>query len=341
MSQQLTDNGAVIGYQPRLEYTKEMNQKATSVSGTKHTDASGAIQYSSTLSGLINNLPGATISDVEYVVGNIKSLIDKLADKFQPGSVEGYDNVTSLVNALAVSDMAYAHQFIEAHKHNINGSVVPELIGHLYSVAERMQVLGDILKELYYGTKDITQREMNEKDADAISRLKSLEASDNRCKINYVAISYDSMLNRAVSTESFAVNKQAIKMSKVPDANVDLTNDASHKKLIGQLYVDVNSDLDYRQEAFEIQQTVEILEKTLYNYYNRRNDYIGLYDICDGQEVSSMGRRLGEYQRRCSRSLENIVRTLAGSQHYLSQMTELEQEKTNLMRNYSKLNYKY
>jgi hypothetical protein len=103
----------------------------------------------------------------------------------------------------------------------------------------------------------------------------------------------------------------------------------------------VNANLDYRQESFEIQQTVEIMEKTLYNYYNSRNDYMNLYHIYNGQEFFSMMHRLDEYKYKLDRSLENVIRALEGNQYYLSQMTALEQEKANLMSNYAKLNYKY
>lgn len=340
MSQQLTDNGAVIGYRPKLEYAKEMNQKATSVSGNP-TDASGTIQYTSSLTGLIYNQPSATISDVDYVIDNIQKLIDALAAKFEAGNWGEYNNISSLLNAVAINNTEYIDEFIQAHKHNINGSIIPELIGHLYNTAERMKILSDILKELYYGSKNITQEEMSEKDASNIEMMKSLEVAGQRHKINHVAISYDSMLNRSISTEAFAINKRAINMSRVPDSVTHLTDDSSKKELVSQLYSEVNEDLDYRQEAFEIQQTVEILEKTLYNYYNSRNDYVNLYHIYNGQEGFSMMHRLQEYQYRLGRSLENVVRALEGNQHYLSQMTRLEQEKSNLMRNYSKLNYNY
>ena len=179
------------------------------------------------------------------------------------------------------------------------------------------------------------------KDADNIEKLKGFEGSGQSHKVNYVAISYDSTLNRSISTESFAINKQAIKMSKIPNKSKYITDDSSNKELIAQLYKEVNGDLDYRQEAFEIQQTVEIMEKTLYNYYNNRSDYMSLYHIYNGQEDFSMTHRLYEYQYRLKRSLENVVRSLEGNQHYLSQMTALEQEKRNLMSNYENLNYKY
>ena len=68
---------------------------------------------------------------------------------------------------------------------------------------------------------------------------------------------------------------------------------------------------------------------------------MSLYHIYNGQEDFSMTHRLYEYQYRLKRSLENVVRSLEGNQHYLSQMAALEQEKRNLMSNYENLNYKY
>ena len=341
MNQQLTDNGAVIGYRPKLEYVKPINNENTGVSGTTATDASGAVKYSSTLVGLENHLPSVAVSDVDYVIDNIKKLIDTLGSKFQEGNWGEYNSISSLLNAVAINDTVYIDKFIDMHKHNISGSIIPELIGHLYGTKERLQVVSDILKELYYGTKDITQEEMDSIDAANMAKMRALEAAGDVQKINYATISYDSTLSRAISTEVFAINKQAMHMSRVPNKETPITDDATHKALVSQLYDGVNTDLDYRQESFEIQQTVEIMEKTLYNYYNSRNDYMNLYHIYDGQETFSMMHRLDEYKRKLDRSLENVIRVLGGNQYYLSQMTALEQEKANLMSNYAKLNYKY
>lgn len=340
MSQQLVDNGAVIGYRPKLEYIKEMNNVFTSVSN-KQTDASGTVEYSKTLNGIINNPPSSSISDVDCVISNIKSLIDKLGAMFQDGDWGKYNNISMLLNAVSVGDTDYIDEFVGAHKNNITGSVIPELIGHLYDTSERLSIFSDTLKELYYGTSNITKEDMKNRDADSIKKLKDLENTGQSHKINYVALTYDSMLNRSISDRVFSINGQAIKMSSVPDSNKYLTDDASNKDLIVKLYEEVNDDLGYRQESFKIQQTVEIMEKTLYNYYNNRNDYMSLYHIFDGQEDFSMAHRLYEYQYRLKRSLENVIRALGGNQHYLSQMTALEQEKNSLMSNYSKLSYKY
>lgn len=340
MSNQLVDDGAVIGYKPNLEYIKDQNGQETGTGDNKAVNTSGKVTYSNTLSGLVNNLPSTAISDVNYVIDNIKTLIDGLAAKFGQGNWGEYNNISTLLNAVAVNDNIYIDEFIAAHKHNIGGSIIPEIIGHLYSTEERLKILNSVLKELYYGTRDITQEEMEAKDAACIAKMKALEEAGDSHKINYVSISYDSMLNRAVSTEVFGINRDSIRMSRVVDSAQYLTDDSENVDLIIQLYQDVNEDLDYRQEAYGVQQTVEIMERTLYNYYNRRNSYLSLYNIYDGQEDFSMTHRLYEYQYRLRRSLENVIRSLASNQYYLYQITTLEQEKNNLMTNYSNINYK-
>ena len=44
----------------------------------------------------------------------------------------------------------YIDAFINAHKYNIGGSIIPELIGNIYDSKERLEALQAILKELYY-----------------------------------------------------------------------------------------------------------------------------------------------------------------------------------------------
>ena len=337
---QLNDDGSVIGYKPNLEYRKELNNTTETINH-KQSDMTGNITYSNTLEGIINNSPSATISDIDFVIDNIKLLIDKLASKFKSENWGEYNNISSLLNAINSKNDKYIDEFINAHNHNINGSIIPEIMGILYQTSNRMETLNDIIKEMYYGDNKVTQEEIEAKDKSFLTKLKQYEEASQNHKINYVSISYDSMFNRCISHEVFGINKKSIEISKIVDNNTDITNNSNDINTLNNLYNEVNSDIDYKKEAFEIQQTIEIMKNSLYNYYNKRNEYINIYNIYNGQEDFSMTNRLYEHKYKLERSIENVVRSIHGNQYYLSQLTFLEKEKSNLMFNYSKLSYNY
>ena len=50
--------------------------------------------------------------------------------------------------------------------------------------------------------------------------------------------------------------------------------------------------------------------------------------------------RMYDYQERLNKSIENVARTFVGNQCHITELTHSEQEKYDLMQNYSKLSYK-
>jgi hypothetical protein len=337
---QLDDNGAVIGYKPKLEYKKEKNQ--TSEVGTGNnasTDHSGSVTYSDTLSGFENNLPSTSIKDIDYVIQNIRLLIDKLSKDFHDGEWNEYNDISSLLSAVESDDVDYIKKFIDYHKDSINGSIVPELIGRMYDTQTRLKALYETLKELYYGDPNISLEETQEIDAGYIEQLKKYEQSGETGKINYIALSYDSILNRSVTMYAYNINRKCIGLSKVTQSETDISTDSSKVPLIERLFTEVNDDLNYRSNSYEVQQSIEIMKKTLYNYYDKRLNLLEMYDMFGGGESFPLMNRVYEYQAKADKAIENVARTFVANQYHIAEITGLEQEKYDLMQNYSKLNY--
>lgn len=342
MSNQLEDNGAVIGYRPNLEYKKEMNKK-TEVSAEENasTDSSGNVQYSDTLTGFNNNTPSNSIKDVDYVIENIKTLIDELSKSFTNGNWNEYNDISVLLGAVEVNNSEEIVNFINYHKNLITGSIVPELIGLLHDTKVRLETLNHVLKELYYGTSSIGQEEAEEIDKSYLDQLKKSEVSGQTRKINYLALSYDSILNRSVTMYAYGVNRKAIGLSKIVQSETEITSDSSKKQILNSLYNKTNRDIECRLNAYEVQQNIEIMKKTLYNYYEKRSAMIDLYDMYSDNPEFPLMNRLYEYQEIAEKAIENVARTFIGNQYHLGELTNLEQEKYDLMNNYSKLNYNF
>lgn len=339
---QLEDDGAVIGYKPTLQYKKENNVSADTEDNkpSSSTNYSGKIKYSDTLNSFSNNTPSTALNNIDYVTENMKLLIDKLASAFKNGEWNQYGEISSLLSAIESDNQEYITDFIDYHKDNITGSIIPELIGEINNTKQRLKVLSDVLKELYYGNPRITTEEAKEIDKTYLQKLQSYESNEDNAKINYLALSYDSILNRSVNMYSFSANEQAINIADVIIASDDSSADSSKSPLIKKLFSEVSNELEYRKDSYSEQQSVEIMQKTLYNYYSKRQEILDLYDLfSDNKNSVFIGNKIESCKKQFDNAITNINKTFAGNQYYLSEIAKLEREKYFLMNIYASFNY--
>lgn len=336
---QIIDEGAVIGYKPTLEYTKK-GKSDVNAKGVNNSP-SNKVNYSDTLTGFTNNLPSTALSNIDYVTENMKLLIDRLALSFNNGSWDQYGEISSLLTALESNNKEYIDNFINYHKDKITGSIVPELVGLVYDTKHKLKVLSDILKELYYGQSSLTTDEVKEIDNAYLKKLQSYEGSGDKAKINYLALSHDSMLNRSVNMCAFSLNKQAIDIANVIIASDNSSASLSKADFIQKMFDEINDELNNKKNYYNEQQNVEIMEKTLYNYYNKRQEIINLYDLFnENKESIFIGSKIQSYSEQVDESITNINKVFAGNKHFLSEMVKLEREKHLLMNIYATINYK-
>ena len=335
---QLNDDGAVIGYKPDLQYKKDRTV-ASNNTDTARTNYSGSITYTDTLSGCKDNCPSQALTDITYVTENLKKLVDKLAKAFKNGNWDKYNDISTLLSAVENNSNEYIQDFVDYHHGIITGSIVPELIQDIHDTQTRMNTLDKIIKELYYGDENISLDEAKEIDESYISKMESYEASDDKTKINYMAISYDSIISRSVSMYAFNINKKSINVADIVTKKDDTTVNSSKASLVQQLFNEVNEELDYRRASYNPEQSVEIMQKTLYNYYDKRKNLIDLYDLIDSSDSIYLKRKVSDYQYQVDEAIKDINRAFVGNQIYLTEKSNLEQEKHYLLEIYAQLNY--
>lgn len=335
---QLNDDGAVIGYKPDLQYKKDRTV-ASNNTDTARTNYSGSITYTDTLSGFKDNCPFQALSDIAYVTENLKKLVDKLAKAFKNGNWDKYNDISTLLSAVENNSNEYIQDFVDYHHGIITGSIVPELIQDIHDTQTRMDTLDKIIKELYYGDENISLDKAKEIDESYISKMESYEASDDKAKINYMAISYDSIISRSVSMYAFNINKKSITVADIVTKKDDTTVNSSKASLVQQLFNEVNEELDYRRASYNPEQSVEIMQKTLYNYYDKRKNLIDLYDLIDSSDSIYLKRKVSDYQYQVDEAIKDINRAFVGNQIYLTEKSNLEQEKHYLLEIYAQLNY--
>jgi hypothetical protein len=139
---------------------------------------------------------------------------------------------------------------------------------------------------------------------------------------------------------TYGINEQTINIADIVISSDSTNADASKKSLIQKLFNETNKDIDYRQTTYDKQQNVEIMQKTLYNYYNKRQEMIELYDLLNTNNGSIfIGRKIQDYQQQLNEAVINVNRSFVGSQHFLSEITKLEREKYFLKNIYASFNY--
>ena len=338
MANQRRDDGAIIGYKPKLEYSKEItSQEETEQIESINYDGT---KFSKTLDSIAQNLPSVALSNIDFVTDNIQMLMEQLTKSFEDGNWPEYGSISSLMSAVESNNKEYIDAFVKYHSNLITGSIAPELIKTLNTTRRRLVSLNNTLKKLYYNDETLTTEQAQAIDADYLKQIQKYEVGSQQSKINYLAVSQDSILNRSVSLHAFDVNEKAITLSEV----VLSTDKAAAKKeqsdLIKQLYAETNQNLEYRKSTYDEEQAIDIMTKTLFNYYDKRKTINDMYTILDTSVNSAfVTRKTMEYKDRLNQAITNVNKTFAGNAYYLSELTSLEQEKALLINIYSTFNY--
>lgn len=332
------DEGGVIGYKPKLEYVKEITSTeevesptVTSYDGTK---------FSKTINSIAENLPGSTLSTLDFVTDNMQMLIEQLTKHFDDNDWNEYNNISSLISAIENNNKEYIDTFINYHSNNIAGSIVPELIGTINSTRKRLVLLSDTLKKLYYNDVKLTTEQTQEIDKGYLNQIQKYELSDEINKINYLAISNDSILNRSVSLYAYEVNEKVIDLTEIVMKNDPAVANKEQADLVKKLYEEVNREIQNRKTGYNEEQNLDIMTKSLYNYYDKRKGINEIYSILDTSQGSAfITKKTKDYRDKLNEAITDINKSLAGNAYYISELTDLEQEKAHLMNIYATFNY--
>ena len=344
MSVNQIDDGAVIGYKPNLNYIKERSGVSLfkdTLTNTSDEDYDDEYEYTDTVNNFIDSCPSQALSDIDYTIENLKILIDKLSAAFKNGQWDKYNEISMLLTAIENNDKKYIKDFIEYHRNDISRSIVPELIHDVYYSKLRMEALNKALKELYYGDENISYEDAENIDNAYISQIKKYEQIDKKEKINYLSIYYDSMINKSVSSHAISVNKKIIDIVDIIDKSDNTNVNPTKVSLIKKIYDEVNDEIKYRDSSYNPEQNIEIMQKTLYNYYVKRKDLIDFYDLINASESIYLKRKLCTYRDEVNESIKEVNRAFIGNQIYLEEKQKLEEEKYYLLNIYANLNYNF
>lgn len=361
---QLDNDSNVIGYQPNLEYKKPrtaVGEAITSDDTTAYDPEKDTTLYTKTLNGFAENMPSNVLQDIDYVLKNVNRLKKKLAERFKeeqalldnpfykspsnltdteiilnnakPDKVYNpYNDINKLINAGETGNTNFTQQF-EDQYNSITGSVIPALINKLAKIEEKLNNLKTNFTNIYYGAPNYTYQEARDTDASYIKDMRLRERDGTNGEINYLTISFDSLLNKIVSYAVYQDNKSAIKVAKVIDSHEDTQATSNDMNILTDMFDEVERELDIRSRGYSRNEDIKLIQKSMYNYYEQRkrlNDVYNLYR--QNPESKFLGRKVTEYSNKLDDAVKNVARVLMYNQNYINQITNLEKQKYNLQR---------
>lgn len=243
-----------------------------------------------------------------------------------------YQNIDQLIDANNEKNKPFTKRFADEYD-NPTGSIIPKLINQLSDIEHKLKDLDYSIKETYYGNLNIPLEKAKELDNTYVSNMKIMERNKNNGSINYLTLSFDSLLNKTMSYCVFQDNKSAIKVAKVIDSHEDTQATINDMNILSKLYEDIDKELDIRSRGYQKNEDEKLIQKSMYNYYEKRkylNDIYSLYR--SNPESKFLGRKTMEYVNNLNDAIKNVNRVLLYNQNYLNQITNLEKQKYNIQK---------
>lgn len=337
---QLTDSGAVIGYRPDLKYEKTNTNSKDNSNNIINDYVNNNDSYTKTVQSYLDNQPSDVISNLNDNIVSINEIIDRLAECFNKNEYNKYSNIETFIEAIENGNTVYANEFLNYHKTDISKNQIPELIQLLELEKKRINVFNETLKALYYGSPNITDEDCKIKDAEIISVL--TQKDKNNKGINYLTLSYDSVLNKSINTYSSKIDGACIELEEVAytQDNSNMTNSIL-LPMVEHMFNEVDDEINARTASYDIQQSVDTTRKALYNYYIKRSDLNQFYNVVveSSPDGSYLLSKISSFEDKLDNAIEDVTRTTLGNVYYINSMNKLMTEKQQLRSLYATISY--
>ena len=361
---QLNNDGNIIGYQPTLKYEKQRTATGKAITfqeDINYDPEKDTTLYSKTLNGFAENTPSNVLADINNVLKNINRLKSNLAQKFnedqavflnpfyksdsnisdteiilnnaRPGtSYNPYNDINKLVEAENTGNESFSNEFEERYN-SVYGSVIPSLLNKLTFIENKLNALNTVFKQIYYNNPNISLEEARNYDISYVSDMKLRERQGKNTGINYLTLSFDGILNKTVSMCTYQDNKSAIKVTKVIDSHDESQATVNDMDIVKKLFDDIEKQLDLRSRGYMRNENLELIQKSMYNYYEKRKQLNDLYTLYRQNPNSKLlARKTQEYSNELNNAIKNVAKVLLYNQNYLEKVTILEKQKYDLQK---------
>lgn len=340
---QLNDDGAVIGYSPKLDYdtsVKGSNEVTHKQNDTTTPSDNNGEYHSMKLIDFMKHAPSTSIDKLDEIYQRAKDKIEYMSRFFVPNKYDKYNDINLLLAAYTSNNEEYINAFTNFHRYKIKGgTIIPEVMTEIFNAAKRLNEVSSVCKKLFYGNSDISSNDMASIDIASINKMIALENAGDIAKINYISMTYDSEMCRSLSW--YATNLEraisplmntALKSTK-PSEYHDTTKASSVEKLFDE----INEEIDFMRSSYDTYHSIEVLDKTLYNYYNKRKEMLDLFDLSSDTGNDTAIRARNNAMNNVSNAVSNLAKAFLGCHNYISEINGYEGEKRDIISLYDGL----
>lgn len=318
----------ILSYNPRLEIRRKIDlaydvQNQDTVDNAEDTVAIPNVpkrNYTQTLQDFISYKPSNQISSFIQSLNNIDVVKGNLKSELQGKDISN--------EYFGTADNDIKETVLEDNRNNISGSTKLEIYGELDKIYDEMSEVKRIFSTLLYG-EDIEEGKSKEIDDTYINKMKALEDSNEGHKINYMSISYDTLVSCLMSeylcridyivqqyetliedvTKVEQQKKDSTYKTKINTSNGTLTMLENKFNSINDLMANDN---------FRDSKSKDNLSNSIYNMYMEKqdlNEYLkDLSNINNDEEYSLFHEIALDSYEKLEEGVENITKSVLSSE---------------------------
>ena len=340
---QLNDDGAVIGYSPKLDYNTSVkgNNEVTHKQNDTTESYNGKGEYHTLkLIDFTKHAPSTSIDKLDEIYQRAMDKIEYMSKFFVSSKYDKYNDINLLLAAYTSNNEEYINAFTDFHRYKIKGgTILPEVMTEIFNAAKRLNEVSSICKKLFYGNSDISSNDMASIDIASINKMIALENAGDVAKINYISMTYDSEMCRSLTW--YATN---LERAIAPLMNTALRqsksleyHDTTKASTVERLFDEINEEIDFMRSSYDTYHSTEVLDKTLYNYYNKRKEMLDLFDLSADTDNDTAKRARDNASDNVKNAISNLAKAFLGCHNYISEINRYEGEKRDIISLYDGL----
>jgi hypothetical protein len=343
---QLKNDGAVIGYKPNLKFSKteqstdtqqQQNEEKITLLTQFATDYS---QYSKTIQGYLNNTPGIVLDNIHQLQSTISGIKQRLITEYNKRKYTQYNDLENFIYSVR-NKTEYAIEVIEATD-SVDGDIIPQILKIITDEEDFISNLEETVKKLYYGNSNISNDEQEALDNELISTITSNDLAG--IGNHYLALSKDGQLNKTICIFTDYLDGALLKLedcayitTQENILNPDL------KEPVMMLYNDTKLEQEQTAKTYEEQhKALDTCRKSLYNYYEKRNKMNQYYALLLSDSTNSefLSSKINGFIHNTDKAIEELSKTLLSNVNYVKSMDKYLTEKQRLNLLFATINYK-
>lgn len=319
--------GQIIGYKPKLEYKKERVSDALFPS---YAEPEKEDKRSELLKQLEEYSTDKIFDGIRFVTNMIDDVLGRITKVFNAQSYAKYSALDTLLSAYKNGDTEYINKFTEWHNGNPLGSTAPEIVKHLSETRERLKLIAETVKMLYYGDRTLTDEQIKQRNAELYNAVLQYETSGKRDSVNYYAMIEDAKLNQSIVSYVYSLGNSLLDMEACCNPPGETTFPEDCMAFTKTLFETSVEKINDRHSSFISNNSLRTQEKALYNYYAKRDEILKLRKIIAevGEESgSSVMDMYDDAKGRLYESVKEVIKANMGHSHFMQSLVPLlEQE---------------